>query len=177
MGFEKECRPKPGVASSIAGGQKGENGWRFNRNLFRVVFPIMDFERKLAAADKGSVVKAYSFTKADRIRESGEYQALAKAGTRVHSQYFVLVYRKSRYPQVRLGLTVSKKVGKAVNRNRVKRIVREYFRLNRNVFPVGLDVNVIARQRIGRLAAEAIRDHLGSCLARIAEKTGKRDDD
>jgi hypothetical protein len=31
MGFEKECRPKPDAASSIAGGQKGENDWRFNR--------------------------------------------------------------------------------------------------------------------------------------------------
>lgn len=46
----------------------------------------------------------------------------------------------------RLGLTVSRKVGNAVERNRIKRLIREYFRLNRHLLGRPLDVNVIARQ-------------------------------
>lgn len=46
----------------------------------------------------------------------------------------------------RLGLTVSRKVGNAVERNRIKRLVREYFRLNRHLLGKPLDINVIARR-------------------------------
>ena len=47
--------------------------------------------------------------------------------------------------QNRLGLVVSKKIGNAVKRNRVKRIIREYFRINRHKFPLGRDVIIIAK--------------------------------
>jgi len=47
--------------------------------------------------------------------------------------------------QNRLGLVVSKKIGNAVIRNRIKRIIREYFRLNRNNFPLKKDIIIIAK--------------------------------
>jgi ribonuclease P protein component len=46
-----------------------------------------------------------------------------------------------------LGLTVSKKVGGAVARNRVKRLVREAFRREKLLFPTGLDVVFVAKKR------------------------------
>ena len=46
----------------------------------------------------------------------------------------------------RIGITVSKKVGKAHQRNRVKRLVREAFRLNRCRLPKGLDVVLVAKK-------------------------------
>jgi ribonuclease P protein component len=47
---------------------------------------------------------------------------------------------------VRLGVTVSRKVGPAVTRNRVKRLIREAFRLNQHQLPTSWDLVVVARR-------------------------------
>lgn len=113
----------------------------------------------------------FRFTKADRIKTSTEYQVLSKNGDRSYSDDFVVISRRNQVSRSRLGITVSKKVGKAVTRNRIKRIIREYFRLNRGILQGRLDINVIARQSSGRAGAEAIRDQLGSCFKMLAGKT------
>jgi ribonuclease P protein component len=64
-------------------------------------------------------------------------------------------------PNVRLGVTVARRVGGAVVRNRIKRRVRECFRLTlRGILPAGTDLVVIARGGAGDLASAAIRDEL-----------------
>jgi ribonuclease P protein component len=113
----------------------------------------------------------FRFTKAERIRTSIEYRTLSINGDRFYSGDFVVISRRNQVSRSRLGITVSKKVGKAVTRNRIKRIIREYFRLNRGILQGRLDINVIARQSSGRAGAEAIRDQLGSCLKMLAGKT------
>lgn len=60
----------------------------------------------------------------------------------------------------RLGLTVSRKVGGAVVRNRVKRRVREWFRLSRAQLSAGVDLVVIARRGAGGLATCQIASEL-----------------
>ncbi|MCB2145046.1 MAG: ribonuclease P protein component [Deltaproteobacteria bacterium] len=113
----------------------------------------------------------FRFTKADRIRTSTEYRTLSKHGGRFYSDDFVVISRRNQVSRSRLGITVSKKVGKAVTRNRIKRIIREYFRLNKGILPGRLDINIIARQSSGRAGAEAIRKQLGSCFEMLTGKT------
>lgn len=48
----------------------------------------------------------------------------------------------------RLGITVTKKTGNAVKRNRIKRLIREYFRLNKELFPEKHDVVIMAKRNI-----------------------------
>jgi ribonuclease P protein component len=67
----------------------------------------------------------------------------------------VIVARREEGP-TRLGVTVSRKVGPAVVRNRLKRLVREAFRLHRHELPAGLDLVVVARHG----AAEATLDEI-----------------
>lgn len=64
---------------------------------------------------------------------------------------FVLPQRQRSVP-TRLGVTVSKKIGGAVERNRVKRRVREAFRRVKARFPAGLDVVFVARRNAGEVS-------------------------
>lgn len=63
-----------------------------------------------------------------RVQKSDEYRRILKGGRRVSTPHFTLFYKANRSGRLRLGITVSKKVGKAHARNRLKRWVREYFR-------------------------------------------------
>jgi ribonuclease P protein component len=65
----------------------------------------------------------------------------------------------------RLGLTVSRRVGGAVVRNRVKRRVREWFRENHGAIGPGCDVVVIARPGAGQLRSSEIRRELTDLVA------------
>lgn len=67
----------------------------------------------------------------------------------------------------RLGITVSRRVGAAVVRSRVKRLVREVFRRNRAAMPLG-DTVVIARTGAGDLSFDQVRDELARLWARCA---------
>ena len=61
--------------------------------------------------------------------------------------YLVLYARKNRSAYNRVGITASKKLGHAVVRNRVRRRLREIYRLNAHKFKPGYDIVVVARSR------------------------------
>jgi ribonuclease P protein component len=63
-----------------------------------------------------------------------------------------------------LGVTVSKKVGTAVERNRVKRRIREWFRHHRTSLPESADLVVIARRGAAALSRRETESELGSLL-------------
>jgi ribonuclease P protein component len=85
------------------------------------------------------------FTPSDRLRKRFEFRRLRDVARRVHTRSFVLLIARSQQPQSRLGITVSRQVGNAVRRNRVKRLLREAFRQQRSLFPDACDLVVIAK--------------------------------
>ena len=75
----------------------------------------------------------------------------------------------------RLGVTVSRRIGNAVIRNRVKRRVREIFRKEmRAKLPAGTAVVVIARGGAGALESSAIRDELNAAARNLNGRIGER---
>ena len=80
----------------------------------------------------------------------------------------VLYVRKNRTGCNRVGITVGKKLGKAHIRNRIRRRVREVYRLNEDRFQPGWDIVVVARSR----AAEAPFDKLTQSYLSLAKKAG-----
>ncbi len=80
-----------------------------------------------------------------RIVRSKDYRALYKEGRKIQSGRFVLFGRENRMGHHRLGLTVSRKVGGAVVRNRIKRLFREIFRRSAGEIPSQYDIVVNAK--------------------------------
>ena len=104
-----------------------------------------------------------SFAAADRLHRSAEFLRLQRDGVRFQSPHFVVyASRLEREPErSRLGITVSRRIGNSVVRNRVKRRVRECFRKGlRASLPVGMSIVVIARGGAGALESAAITDEL-----------------
>lgn len=82
------------------------------------------------------------FPHAVRIVRASDYRTLYKAGRKIHSERFVLFGRENGLGRHRLGITVSRKVGGAVVRNRIKRLFREIFRRSYGEIPKQLDMVV-----------------------------------
>ena len=80
-----------------------------------------------------------------RLRKRSEFDAVHRGGRKVVGRWFVFLFLDRDAGPTRLGLTVGRRVGGAVRRNRVKRLVREVFRRRREEFPPG-DLVVIARK-------------------------------
>jgi ribonuclease P protein component len=100
------------------------------------------------------VPKPFGFTKAQRLLSSGDFNRVFKQGKRVSSAQWTLAYRirpsapgRSFVP--RLGLSVSRKVGGAVERNLFKRRLREIFRLHQAELQNGLELVIIPRKESG----------------------------
>jgi len=99
------------------------------------------------------------FARADRLRDSRDFNRLSRGGKRSASGEFVLLAAPGEAPENRrLGISVSRKVGNAVVRNRIKRGVREWFRRERTSLPESLDLVVIARPKARRLIGGAAID-------------------
>ena len=83
----------------------------------------------------------------ERLHQTQEYQRVFRHGKKLVSPLFVIYVYPSSESFSRLGMAVSKRVGKAVVRNRIKRLIREVFRRHKTVIKSPCDVVVVARQR------------------------------
>jgi ribonuclease P protein component len=110
----------------------------------------------------------FTFTKADRILKRHEFIALAKTGRRIQNEYFIAVFCPGRHGRSRLGITVTKKVGGAVKRNKIKRLVREFFRLNRQFLSGVWDINIIAKNQTADITSEKAYRSLQNIINRIS---------
>ena len=81
------------------------------------------------------------------LTENRVFQRLYNKGKRAVQGYVVLYYRRTVPQTTRLGLTVGTKIGGAVVRNRIKRRIREIYRLEEPLLKPGFDLVVVARSR------------------------------
>ena len=93
-----------------------------------------------------AVAASKGISKAMRLRQRVDYIAVQNGGIKLHGRHVLAMARRRDQPEQsgRLGLTVTKKVGNAVVRNRIKRLVREWMRLHGWV-PAGWDMVVVAK--------------------------------
>ena len=98
------------------------------------------------------------------VKENYEFRRIYAKGRSGVSPYLVVYVRPNRRGRNRLGVTVSAKLGHAVVRNRVRRRLREIFRLNQGGLAQGYDMILVARTRaVGAEYRELERAFLSVC--------------
>lgn len=122
----------------------------------------------------------YRYGKDRRLLRSSQFKYVLAARTRIFTRRFILYVRAGSAGENRLGITVSKRVGNAVTRNRIKRCVREAFRNHPEWFNESTDLVVIVKSpkrgqrpdpRARRLfGTHDVASELGRALRRLNEK-------
>jgi ribonuclease P protein component len=109
------------------------------------------------------------FSRRLRVLRQADFRRIMKEGLRAADSRLTLWALPSGLPHPRLGLTVGRQHGDAVRRNRIKRVLREAFRLLQHELPAGLDL--VCAPRVG---ADIDRDACMAALRRLAEQLAGR---
>ena len=89
--------------------------------------------------------------KEERIRHRADFLKISKEGVRYRTDHFRVWIYPNRLSLRRLGITVGKRVGTAVERNRLKRLIREFFRLNKEALLHSSDFVIIGKEGAAKL--------------------------
>jgi ribonuclease P protein component len=104
-----------------------------------------------------------------RVRHGGDYQRAFRRRVSAADPLIIVFGHPNELPHARLGLSVSRRVGGAVVRNRWKRLLREAFRLTRLSLPANLDLIVVPRP-----GASPTLSGLSESLVRLAKRVDRK---
>lgn len=93
-----------------------------------------------------------AFPKALRLLRRGEFRRVYEEGQRRSAPLCTIFFRANGLPQTRVGITTPARLGTAVLRNRVKRRLREAFRLNQSAIAGGWDIVLNPREAVAKVA-------------------------
>jgi ribonuclease P protein component len=127
-------------------------------------------ETTIIPARAGTMMSDARFRKCDRLLVGGEFARVYSRGRRANDNLLVVHVCENDVGRCRLGLSVSRRVGKAVVRNRWKRLLREAFRLHRDELPEAIDL-VVVPKRGKAPELEAIVHSLVGLARRAANKS------
>ncbi len=122
-------------------------------------------EERRDESDCQSKTKRFSYPKELRITRSAEYKWIIEKGTRHRTDHFHIRMLINPLGPTRLGIAAGKKMGKACVRNWIKRRLREYFRLNRDSMPTGMNIVFIPLRGIIELSTRQIWEELDRFFA------------
>jgi ribonuclease P protein component len=118
-------------------------------------------------------VERFTFPRRMRLRRRGDFERLLREGQRAGDDHLQVWVLPNGLEHSRFGLMVGRRHGGAVRRNRIKRVLREAFRLSRAQLPRGLDI--ACAPRVGaRIELQPVANSLTRLLERAARRLGRR---
>lgn len=87
--------------------------------------------------------------KVNKLKKNREFQIIYNLGKKEFGYYSLIFFKKNNNELLNLGFVASKKIGNAVCRNRIKRLFKEYFRLNNEKMILGYDIVCVAKKKSG----------------------------
>jgi ribonuclease P protein component len=107
-------------------------------------------------------LKRFTLPKICLVRKGWEFDQVYGQGRRLHGEGFSLIYRDNGLSWNRLGISINGKIKGAVKRNRIKRVVRESFRLNREWYPADADIIFTVRPGFSLVSPSAVSQAVSS---------------
>jgi ribonuclease P protein component len=123
----------------------------------------------LALSKKSASKHINSFDRSRRITKKSDFSRLRKHAKKWVSRHWILFYSKNEVEQPRLAVTISARYGNAVARNKLRRLLREMFRLNQDKFP-GFDLHFIAKQKPAQLEFSRYKKELHEDFQRMLDR-------
>ncbi len=115
----------------------------------------------------------FRFLREERLRTDREYREVVRKGERTTTAHFT-IYRDFAGGSARkVGISVGKRVGCAVARNRVKRLLREFYRFHKSAFPGGSRTAIVARKA---LSLPGLANVTAELLPAISNRWGRKEE-
>jgi ribonuclease P protein component len=108
---------------------------------------------------------SFKFTQKERIALAQDFRGAMKSGRRLTSEHYVLFLRENERGFHRLGIIVKKEVGPANIRNRMKRYLREFFRLNKQQINSSFDIIILVKKGVLPKSFREVEEELRKVLA------------
>jgi len=106
------------------------------------------------------------------LKKTNAFKIVYENGRKVVNPFFVVYVRLNCLNINRLGISVSKKVGNAVTRNRIKRIIREYCRLKSEIIVNGFDIVIVVRPVVSELPGDELFQKVNTSLNTLFQRHG-----
>jgi ribonuclease P protein component len=119
----------------------------------------------------------FAFRPHEHLRRPADFRRVYERRRSVSDNWLIVYACENGLPHLRLGLSVSRKVGQATQRNRLRRLYREAFRLTRHTMPTGLDLVLIPRGPMEPLLEElkvALPRLVGQVARKLARETDRK---
>ncbi|MCI0489208.1 MAG: ribonuclease P protein component [Blastocatellia bacterium] len=110
------------------------------------------------------------FPKTNRILKRDSFKRVYDGGRKFQARYFTAFVLPNSGSEPRIGITVTRKIGKSVQRNRARRLVREVFRKNKWLVPQGVDIVINVKKPL----VEAVYSDVEGDFRNFLEKAGKK---
>src|SRR5262245_33322246 len=122
--------------------------------------------------DQLPMTKKFSFRPHEHLRRPMDFRRGYDRRRSASDRWWIVYACENGLAHRRFGMSVSRKVGPAVVRNRLRRLYREAYRLTRDTMPPGLDIVVIP-QGPDEPSLDQLKDSLPRLVAQVARKLGK----